>query len=163
MNNIIFLDRDGVINIERGEYTYKIEDFIFVDTIFNNLKRLQKQGFQFIIITNQGGISRGVYNKKDVFTVHQYMVEEFKRQGVNILDIYFCPHHDTVEKCLCRKPLPLMIEKAIAKHKVNKNRSFLIGDNKRDITAAQKAGITGFLIEKNTDITPVIQQILTDE
>ncbi len=163
MKNIIFLDRDGVINIERGEYTYKINDFVFVDSIFENLKLLQNNGFQFIVITNQGGISKGFYNKKDVFLVHQYMIQKFNRQGINILDIYFCPHHDRVEKCLCRKPLPLMIEKAVAKHRVNKTKSFFIGDSERDRIAAEKAGVKGFLIEKNTNILPVVRKILAHD
>ncbi len=163
MKNIIFLDRDGVINIERGEYTYKINDFVFVDSIFENLKLLQNNGFQFIVITNQGGISKGFYNKKDVFLVHQYMIQEFNQQGINILDIYFCPHHDRVEKCLCRKPLPLMIEKAVAKHRVNKTKSFFIGDSERDRIAAEKAGVKGFLIEKNTNILPVVRKILAHD
>jgi D-glycero-D-manno-heptose 1,7-bisphosphate phosphatase len=152
MRKVIFLDRDGVINKERGEYTYKVTDFIINEGVINFLKSVQGIGFDLIIITNQGGISKGIYNKNDVCLVHDHMLTLFKKEGITILDIYYCPHHSDLEKCICRKPDSLMLEKAIARFNIDKSLSFMIGDSQRDIEAATKAGIKSFKIESNTNL-----------
>jgi D-glycero-D-manno-heptose 1,7-bisphosphate phosphatase len=159
MNKIIFLDRDGVINFEPGDYTYKIEDFKIVDGLFDALLFLKNKGYQFIVITNQGGISKGLYTHNDVKAVHVHMQECFKMSNIDLLDIYFCPHHNVNEKCICRKPDSLLLEKAIARYKIDKSRSYFIGDSKRDVLAAIKAGITGIQIISNNSLKNYLNQI----
>ncbi len=158
---VIFLDRDGVVNVERGEYTFKVPDFKFVDGLFSALEKLKKQGFEFIVITNQGGISKGIYNHNDVFLVHSHMSEEFKKHHIPLLAVFYCPHHNEVEKCICRKPDSLMLEKAIAKYQIDITNSYFIGDSERDILAAQKVNITGIKVNKNDDINLYLNQIKT--
>lgn len=152
MRKVIFLDRDGVINKERGAYTFKITDFEINEGVVDFLKLAQEKGFEFIVITNQGGISKGIYNKNDVHLVHAHMLTQFKKEGITILEIYYCPHHSDIEQCICRKPDSLLLEKAIARFNVDKTVSFMIGDSQRDIDAATKVGVKSFKIEPNTNL-----------
>lgn len=159
MRKVVFLDRDGVINVERGDYTYKTNDFKFVEGLFDTLLFLKKNGFEFIVITNQGGISKGIYNHHDVFSVHSYMHEQFKLHEIPILDVFYCPHHSDIEKCICRKPDSLMLEKAIAKYQIDVKNSYFIGDGERDILAAKKAGVKGIKVIKNDHLQNYLNQI----
>lgn len=160
MKKVVFLDRDGVINIDNNNYTWKIEDFIFTNKLFESLLELKKKGFEFIVITNQGGISKNLYTKDDVFNLHNHMQQQFEENGIQLLDIYFCPHHSSIEKCLCRKPNSLLLEKAIAKYNISSKHSYFIGDNERDMLAATNAGISGVKINTNDEINNAVQFIL---
>lgn len=160
MKKVVFLDRDGVINIDKNDYTWKISDFVFTRNLFENLLKLKNNGFEFIVITNQGGISKKLYTKNDVFSLHGHMQQQFEENGVQLLDIYFCPHHNAIEKCLCRKPNSLLLEKAIAKYNISLKHSYFIGDNERDIIAATKAGISGVKINTNDEINNAVRFIL---
>ena len=161
MKKIIFLDRDGVINVERGEYTFSVEDFIFVDGLFSALKKLQQNGFEFIVITNQGGISKGIYTHQDVQQLNNLMKAAFKNHQLKLLDIFYCPHHNDVEKCICRKPDSLLLEKAIAKYNIDINKSYFIGDSDRDINSAHKVGVKGIKVNKNDNLNVYLNQIIT--
>lgn len=152
MIKVIFLDRDGVINFEPGEYTYQIEKFQILPDLFKSLKILSDKGFQFIVITNQGGIAKGIYNHSDVISVHEFMQVQFKAAQIDLLDIYYCPHHNEIEKCICRKPNSQLIEKAIARYDVDKTKSYFIGDSERDIIAADRAGVKGIKVNKNDSL-----------
>ncbi len=156
----IFLDRDGVINIERGEYTYKMEDFCFPEGMFEALAEFQKQGFLLIVITNQGGIGRGVYTHEDVKRVHDYFFEEAAKRNITITDLFYCPHHPVKSRCLCRKPESLMLEKAIAKWNVDAANSWFIGDSARDIEAAIKCGVKPIKVASNENLNRILKSIV---
>jgi len=161
MKKAIFIDRDGVINNESNHYyIYKLDEFIINDGIVEALQLLSKNDFLIIVITNQGGISKGMYTKSDVDIIHNYFEKTMAENGVEIAEFYYCPHHSDIEKCLCRKPDSLMIEKAIARFDIDVKQSFLIGDSKRDIEAGKKAGLECFLIEPNENILPLCKSIL---
>ena len=157
MNKAVFFDRDGVINKEIGNYVYKLEDFKFNIGVFTSLRLLQEYDYKLIIITNQGGIAKGQYTHDELYELHNFMLEKLLNEGIKIDDVYFCPHHHSIAPCLCRKPNSLLIEKAIAKHNIDTSQSFLIGDNERDVLAAEKVGIKGILIEANSNILPRIK------
>jgi len=159
MSKAIFFDRDGVINRERGDYTYKIKDFVINDGVIDTLKTLYDYGYLLIIISNQGGISKNIYSKNDVEKLHQYLLFELERHNINITEIYYCPHHSDNEKCLCRKPESLLFEKAIARYNINVSQSYMIGDSQRDIVAAEKVGIKGIKIEPNDDLRKILKLI----
>jgi D-glycero-D-manno-heptose 1,7-bisphosphate phosphatase len=159
MKKVIFLDRDGVINFEPGDYTFEVNKFKIIEGLFESLKTLKDKGYQFIVITNQGGISKQIYNHSDVKSVHLYMKRCFMKAGISLLDVYYCPHHAINEKCICRKPDSLMLEKAIARYDVDKRKSYFIGDSRRDILAAEKAGIIGIQIKINDSLGNYISQI----
>lgn len=136
-----FLDRDGVINIDTG-YVGRIKDFKFKDGIFELLKLLQNFGFTLFIVTNQSGIARGYYSEEDFYKLTEWMKEEFKKEGIEIKDVRFCPHHpDITGECECRKPKPGMILDLAKEYGIDLKNSIMIGDSDRDIEAAKRAGI----------------------
>ena len=108
LNKAVFLDRDGTINSDEGHYyIYKPEDFVFNPGVIEGLKRLQKAGYLLIVITNQGGIAKGIYTREDMFKVHEKMCAELEKHGVTLTKIYYCPHHESIKTCVCRKPSPV--------------------------------------------------------
>ena len=143
----IFIDRDGVINKEIN-YLHKIDDFEFIDGIFDACLYFQSLGYKIIIITNQSGISRGYYTENDYQKVTQWMLNQFKYMSINILDIFHCPHGPD-STCDCRKPKPGMFLKAQNKHKTDMEKSWLIGDKERDVIAANEAGIENTILVRS--------------
>ena len=143
----VFIDRDGVINKEVG-YLHKIKDFEFIDGVFDTCLHFQDLGYCLIIVTNQSGISRGYYSKNDFHLVNNWMLEQFNNQGVNILDVFFCPHGPE-SNCNCRKPKPGMFNQANDKYGIDIKNSWMIGDKEADITAANAAGIQNTVLVKS--------------
>ena len=144
----IFLDRDGVINKE-VHYLHKIDDFEFIDGIFNTCLYFQNLGYKIIIITNQSGIYRGYYTESDYQKLTQWMLEQFQYKNVSILDVFHCPHGPD-STCDCRKPKPGMFLKAKEKHNTDMEKSWLIGDKEGDIIAANRAGIHNTILLKGS-------------
>lgn len=160
MRKAVFLDRDGVINHPKKHYyVYRPEDFIINRGVIEALTDLQEKGYLLIVITNQGGISKGVYSKGDVETLHEHMIRELEKQGVRITAVYYCPHHPKNEACLCRKPMPLMLEKAMARFKIDPIASWFIGDKKTDVEAGRLAGVNTIRIWRNGDLRKVLKHI----
>ena len=143
----IFLDRDGVINKDIN-YLHKINDFEFIDGIFDSCLYFQSLGYKIIIITNQSGISRGYYSELDYQNLTLWMLAKFKKENINILDIFHCPHGPGYT-CDCRKPKPGMFLKAKAKHNTDMEKSWMIGDKEIDILAANRAGIHNTILLKS--------------
>lgn len=160
MSKAVFIDRDGVINSDEGlYYIYKPEDFKLNDGIVDNIFNLKKAGYAVIVISNQGGIGKGLYTTKDCDKLHEMLKAELALKGVVLDEIYYCPHHPDICNCLCRKPASLLLEKAIARFGIEISKSYLIGDSKRDIEAAEKVGIKGILVNKNSNIKEVCNSI----
>ena len=157
----IFLDRDGVLFDNSDQYyIWKQEQIRFVDGVFDNLKCLLLNGYQLFIVSNQGGISKGLYPKDDILNLHAGLIQTFRNNQIEITEIVFCPHHPEIEKCICRKPDSILIEKLLAKHKLSKEESYLIGDSESDMEAAQKAGIQKIKINSNQDMYPFISFLI---
>jgi|DewCreStandDraft_4_1066084.scaffolds.fasta_scaffold92869_3 D-glycero-D-manno-heptose 1,7-bisphosphate phosphatase len=149
----VFLDRDGVINSDKDLYYVTHPDqFILNEGIGEFLRRLQDAGYLLIIITNQGGIAKGLYTHQTLEKIHRKMLHQLESYGVHITEIYYCPHHPDYGKCLCRKPESLLIEKALARFHINPDTSFFIGDRESDIQAAIKAGIKPVKTEPNENL-----------
>ncbi|XQW86976.1 D-glycero-beta-D-manno-heptose 1,7-bisphosphate 7-phosphatase [Thalassotalea piscium] len=146
MNKALFLDRDGIINVDHG-YVYQSENFEFVEDIFSFCQLAQDKGYLLIVITNQSGIGRGKYTVEQFQELTEWMKEQFKSNKVNINAVYFCPHHpmkgqgEYLKECDCRKPNPGMIIQAAAEHNVDLKQSIFIGDKVSDMKAAEAAGI----------------------
>lgn len=143
----IFLDRDGVINIEKN-YLFKIEDFDFIEGVFYTCKHFIKLGYEIIVVTNQSGIARGYYSLKDYKSITDWMISQFELNNIKILDVFYCPHSPN-DHCQCRKPLPGMFLDAQKKYNINMEKSWLIGDSERDITAASLAGIKNTILVRS--------------
>ncbi|MEX0983012.1 MAG: HAD family hydrolase [Bacteroidales bacterium] len=160
MNKAVFLDRDGVINHpKRNFYVYRIEDFIFNRGVIEALQYLQEKDYLLFVITNQGGISKGKYTRGDIKKVHAFMEEQLLGHGISLSAVYYCPHHPAKESCLCRKPQPLMLQKAMAQFDVDPGRSWFIGDKKSDVEAGVAAGVKTLKIRKNQDLRKILQRI----
>lgn len=139
MKKALFLDRDGIINIDHG-YVSRIEDFEFSKGIFKLLHLFQKEDYLFFIVTNQSGIGRDYYSEEDFQTLTNWMLKIFKTEGMTITEVYHCPHAPE-EKCGCRKPAIGMIENIHTKYGVALAKSWMIGDKQSDIDFAKNAGI----------------------
>lgn len=159
---VAFLDRDGVINKEKN-YLYRIEDFEYVGNVIEGLRNLVSLGYHLIIITNQSGVARGFYPLTAVESLHCWIKRDLKRYGVDILDIFFCPHHPEglisryAIECDCRKPHPGMLTRAKMKYDIDMKNSLLIGDKLSDINAGKNAGIKNlFLVRSGHELTDVV-------
>lgn len=150
LKQAVFLDRDGVINIDKG-YVHKQEDFRWVDGAIDAIRWFNELGCLVFVVTNQGGIARAFYTEQDVLELHGWLQSELNRQGAHIDQFYYCPHHvegivpEYSRLCDCRKPEPGMILAAAQDWPVDLSRSILIGDKPSDMTAAERAGVTGYL------------------
>ena len=161
----IFLDRDGVINKEVN-YLNKIDDFEFIDGIFDVCLYFQNLGYKIIIVTNQSGIYRGYYTEHDYQKVTQWMLAQFANEDINILDIFHCPHGPD-STCNCRKPKPGMFLKAKTKYNIDMKNSWMIGDKEADVIAANAAGIDNTILvrsghkidESNSDAKIILDSI----
>lgn len=164
MRKVIFLDRDGVINVDVN-YLYRIEDCTFFPGAKEALALAVKAGYDLIVVTNQSGVARGYYTESDVNTLHQFMGDQLAKDGAPILAFYYCPHHEKgtvpayTKACNCRKPKPGMISKACEEYDIDLNASFLIGDKESDVQAAEAAGIEGYLF-KESNLLPFVERIL---
>jgi len=143
----IFLDRDGVINKE-VEYLFRIADFEFIEGVFDACLYFQQLDYKIIIISNQSGIARGYYNENDYQKVTEWMLGQFNDNGINILDIFYCPHSPE-STCNCRKPKPGMLIEAKNKYNISMKDSWMIGDKETDIEAANLAGITNTILVRS--------------
>jgi D-glycero-D-manno-heptose 1,7-bisphosphate phosphatase len=137
----LFLDRDGVVNVEKN-YLYKIDDFELMEGIIEVCRHYEANGYLIIIVTNQSGISRGYYSENDFKNLSEWMIDHFKSLGITIAHIYHCPHHESIDgQCECRKPEPGMFLEAQRDFDIDMADSVMIGDNERDIQAAIRAGV----------------------
>ena len=158
MNKAIFLDRDGVINFERG-YTHRLEDFVILPDLIEILQILKQKGYLLIVISNQSGIAKGLYLQSETEMLHAYLKEELRKNNVVLDEIYYCIHHPDVSKCICRKPDSLFVEKALARFNIDPSKSYFIGDKERDTESGEKAGVKGILIEANISLKTILNQI----
>jgi D-glycero-D-manno-heptose 1,7-bisphosphate phosphatase len=154
----VFLDRDGVINRERGEHTWRLEDFEILPEVAEAIRTINASGRLVIVISNQSGIGLGLHGKSEVERLHDYLHAQLAAQGAAIDAVYYCPHHPTQGRCLCRKPGSLLLERAIARHGIDANSSVMIGDRERDIEAAAAVGVKGILVEPNASLLRTMRQ-----
>ncbi|GAB2964752.1 D-glycero-beta-D-manno-heptose 1,7-bisphosphate 7-phosphatase [Hymenobacter coalescens] len=139
----VFLDRDGVLNAEIGTYVWRPEDFQVLPGVPAALQRLHAAGYRLIVVTNQAGIAKGFYTAADVAACHQKLQEAC---GHLIDAFYFAPGHPSVSESLLRKPDSLMLEKALARFRLDAARCWLVGDRARDLQAAAKVGVRAILV-----------------
>ncbi|MFA6138664.1 MAG: D-glycero-beta-D-manno-heptose 1,7-bisphosphate 7-phosphatase [Sulfurimonas sp.] len=137
----LFLDRDGVINVDYA-YVHEVKNFEFMDGIFELCSYYQNLGYMIFVITNQSGISRGYYSDEAFSQLSLWMVKEFAKHKIEIKKVYYCPHHpETTGDCSCRKPEAGMLLDAKEEFDIDLENSVLVGDKERDIEAGLKAGL----------------------
>lgn len=146
----LFLDRDGVINVDTG-HLHRTEDFIWIDGAREAIKWACDLGYHVFVVTNQGGVARGLYDEDAIATLHSWIRDQVWVAGGHISDIRYCPHNPATDHkvygvpCDWRKPGPGMLLDLIARHPVDVPASLMIGDRETDVQAAEAAGIRGIL------------------
>ncbi len=158
-NPAIFLDRDGVINVDTG-YVYLVDDFKFIDGVIDALLQLKQKGYLLVVVTNQSGIARGMFTEEQFMSLTEWMDWSLADRGVDLDGIYFCPHHPSEgsdqyrKSCTCRKPGPDMILDAVKHLDIDLTRSYMVGDKPSDMKAAINAGVAHkILVETGKAIT----------
>ena len=146
MERCLFLDRDGVINVDHG-YVHTTEDFHFIDGIFDLTRLALAKGYLICVVTNQAGIARGLYSELDFRELTSWMCDQFSSEGVIINKVYYSPYHPVYglgrykKDDFSRKPHPGMFEQAIRELNIDAKSSVLVGDSVTDIQAGVSAGI----------------------
>lgn len=149
-HKVIFIDRDGVINVDPeyiNEYMYvtKWEEFRFLPRAKRALKKLTDSGYSIYIISNQAGIGKGYFTKKALDAITNKMEREINKAGGNIAGAYYCPHRKE-QKCACRKPKTGLFKKALKHGKIDFKKTYFIGDNIRDVEAGKAIGSGTILV-----------------
>jgi D-glycero-D-manno-heptose 1,7-bisphosphate phosphatase len=156
----VFLDRDGVINKELGNYVCKFEDFEILTHNYEALRELQNRGYLILVATNQGGLAKGWYSEETLKQMHDHLSADYLANGITISGFYYCPHHpDFTGDCDCRKPKPGMLLKGIKDHNLDAAASYFIGDKFTDVEAAEAAGVNGIKIEIDQPIGEILHLI----
>ena len=142
----VFLDRDGTINVEVN-YLHRVADFELIEGAAEAIGHLNRAGLPVIVVTNQAGIARGLYDEGALERLHVHLQEELARHAARVDAFYYCPHHpDFTGPCPCRKPAPGMLLEAARDHHLDLGRSWLVGDSAGDIRAGRAAGCRTILV-----------------
>ena len=158
LSNAVFIDRDGVINEDRG-YVHRIEDFVFLPRAIAGMKIFQDMGYKIVIVTNQAGIARGMYSESDFELLTDRMHKILAANNVMVSGVYHCPHHPNgiIEHlksiCNCRKPRPGMLLEAAKNLGLSLESSVLIGDKCSDIEAGINAGVPLNILIRSNELT----------
>lgn len=149
-HKVIFLDRDGVINVDPefiNEYMYvtKWEEFKFIPRVKRAIKRLTDNGYSIYVISNQAGVGKGYFTKKALSDITGKMQAEIEKAGGKIAGAYYCPHRKEQE-CACRKPKTGLFKKALKKGRIDFKDTYFIGDNIRDVVAGHAIGCRTILV-----------------
>lgn len=163
-----FLDRDGVLNIDRG-FVFRPHELEFVDGAGAAVRLLNETGYRVVVVTNQSGVARGLYDENAIRSFHQHMQTELSVHGARIDAFYHCPHHpdgnvsEFAIDCDCRKPKAGLLQQAVRERPADRSRSFLIGDREADMTAAAAFGIRGILFDHRSQSLLSVVRSAIDE
>lgn len=159
LRRALFLDRDGVINVDHG-YVHRPQDTEFLGGIFALCRQAIAAGLLPIVVTNQAGIARGLYDEPQFLDYTRWVHDEFASRGAPLVATYYCPHHvdAALDKyrldCECRKPRPGMLLRAQSDLGIDLPRSLLIGDKHSDLGAGRAAGVGHLLKIGGRDLAP---------
>jgi len=149
---LVFLDRDGVINEYPGDFQYVTswDKFRFLPGVHQAIQRLNRQGYKVFVISNQAGVSKGIYPKEELDFITRNMLKELNKLGAHINGVYYCTHTEE-DNCNCRKPKTGLVEKVIAGLKKNGvlpelSDSYFVGDSIRDIDTGKAARLKTILV-----------------
>lgn len=143
-NRAVFLDRDGVIIEEKG-FVFEPDDVVLVDAAAEAIIRMSSMGLKIVVLTNQSGIGRGLFNEESYKKVLRRMVQLLEKSGARLDGVYHCPHAPW-EGCDCRKPKPGLALKAAKDLGISLSRSFVVGDKRSDMELARAIGSKGILV-----------------
>ncbi len=138
------MDRDGTLNPDVA-YLSSPDAFALFPQVPESVARLNRAGLKVILVTNQSGLARGYFSLGDVEAIHAKLRAGLMRSGAWLDDVLCCPHHPD-DGCRCRKPGPGMIEQATARHAIDVSKSYVVGDQPRDVELAHRVGAKGILV-----------------
>ncbi|MFQ5681420.1 MAG: D-glycero-alpha-D-manno-heptose-1,7-bisphosphate 7-phosphatase [Candidatus Omnitrophota bacterium] len=147
---VIFLDRDGVINRYPGDrdYVTNLSEFRFLPRALAAIARLTQGGFRIFVVSNQAGISKGLYSPAALKEITGYMLKRVEGAGGRICRVYYCRHRDS-DNCSCRKPKPGLIYRALRENGIGRSAlrgAFFVGDSLTDVAAARNVGLRSILV-----------------
>jgi histidinol-phosphate phosphatase family protein len=158
LHRAVFLDRDGTI-AKDVPYCRRVEDFEILPRVPDAIRLLNHAGYKVVVITNQSGIARGYFTQEILSAIHEKMTAELKKHGAFIDAIYVCPHHPD-EGCQCRKPSPTLLTRAATDISLALDRSYMIGNDPKDVGAGRAAGCRTVWLTTNRnhqgDDSPVV-------
>lgn len=140
----VLVDRDGTVNVEK-EYLSDPDQLELIPGTADGLRRLQAAGYGIAVVTNQSGIARGYFDLDRLAAIHDRLRGMLAAEGVFVDGIYICPH-GPADACDCRKPLPGMVDQAVAEHGFDPARAFMIGDKEVDVEMGLAVGATTILV-----------------
>jgi D-glycero-D-manno-heptose 1,7-bisphosphate phosphatase len=149
----VFLDRDGVINVDRSDYVKSWAEFKFLPQVFEALRLLRKNNLRVVVVTNQSAVGRGLMSIRTLRGIHEKMLRAIEKRGGRIEAIYFCPHRPD-ESCECRKPKPGLVLRAKKDLKIDLSRSYLVGDSRKDVELARSVRVKCVQIRQNASQKP---------
>jgi D,D-heptose 1,7-bisphosphate phosphatase len=160
----VFLDRDGVLNVDRG-HVHTPDEFEWMPKAIEAVKWLNDRGFLVFAVTNQAGIAKGYYSEGDYVAFERWISDRLAERGAHVDATYHCPHHpegrgEYGQVCGCRKPAPGMLLQAIADWELDTRRTVLLGDKESDLAAAAAAGVPGFLVAPDEDILDATRRVI---
>lgn len=158
LHNVVFLDRDGVINHDSPEYIKSCAEFEFLAGSLEAIRDLTVNGFNIIIITNQSVIGRKMVSESGLKAIFDLLTSKVEASGGKIKDIFFCPHVPE-DQCRCRKPETGLIQAAQQKYGIDLSKTYMVGDSTKDIECAKKAGCGRSILVK-TGNGPAAEQDL---
>ena len=139
LKKVVFLDRDGTINVDSADYVKSRSEFEFIPGSIEAIRNLGTAGYTIIVITNQSALARGYVSPQELDAMHAMMCREIAAAGGKITDVFFCPHLPD-DGCRCRKPAPGLIDQASRKYNIDLADSFMVGDSAKDIACGRNAG-----------------------
>jgi D-glycero-D-manno-heptose 1,7-bisphosphate phosphatase len=160
MHKAAFIDRDGVINVER-HHVFRVADFELLPGAIAGLRHLAEQGYRLVVVTNQAGLAKGLYTDDDYAVLTRHMQALLAQEGIALAGVYHCPHHPQgsvpryAKACDCRKPAPGLLLRAAAELGLNLAQSVLVGDKPSDTAAGRAAGLhRTVLVESGHELPP---------
>lgn len=156
LNKVVFLDRDGTINVDGG-YIYRKEDFYFLPQVLEGLRLLKQLGFELVIITNQSGIARGYYTEDEYHVLDKWILDKLEKEGIQIASSFYCPHHPEAKvdkyrkNCECRKPGTALYRLACTQLEIDESKSYAIGDKARDVFFCKESDVKGIILYQDEE------------
>jgi histidinol-phosphate phosphatase family protein len=138
-HQVVFLDRDGVINHDSDGFIKSVTEFIFLPRSIEAIRLLTGNGFDVILVSNQSGVGRGIISQGNLVAIHRHLIASVEKNGGRIKDIFFCPHTPE-DGCECRKPKPGMLFRARDTYGIELSKTAMVGDKLIDIDCARSAG-----------------------
>ncbi len=158
----VFLDRDGVLTEEKG-YITSARDLCIFPYAMECIKQIHQKGYYAIVITNQSGVARGLFNEDQLAEMNHYLIRQ-----TNVDAVYYCPHHPEGKiekyrkKCSCRKPETGLFDAACKKYHIDLPNSYMVGDRAGDIIAGQNMGLRTILLESGYGTAGLEKEVRPD-